>query len=138
MCNLASLSLPSYVINGEFNHQKLYEVTKVVTKNLNKVIDGNFYPVPEAKTSNFRHRPIAIGVQGFADALMMLRLPFESDEARALNREIFETIYFGSMTASMELAKEQGPMRHMKGLLCQKGNSIRFMGGAARSSLELG
>ncbi len=109
VCNLASIALPRFVIDGVFDHQKLFEVTKVITKNLNRVIDGNSYPVPEAKYSNTRHRPIGIGVQGLADAFLMLRLPFESEAAQQLNREIFETIYFGAMTASKDLAKEQGP-----------------------------
>lgn len=115
VCNLASLALPRYVINGKFDHQKLFEVTKVVTRNLNRVIDGNSYPVPEARVSNERHRPIGIGVQGLADVFLMLRLPFESDEARNLNREIFETIYFGAMTASKDLAKELGPYSTYEG-----------------------
>ncbi len=115
VCNLASLSLPRFVINGQFDHQKLFEVTKVVTRNLNRVIDGNSYPVEEAKNSNARHRPVGIGVQGLADVFSMLRLSFESKEARDLNREIFETIYFGSMTASMELAKVEGPYETYEG-----------------------
>lgn len=108
VCNLASIALPRFVIDGVFDHQKLFEVTKVITRNLNRVIDGNSYPVQEAKHSNMRHRPIGIGVQGFADALSILRLPFESEEALKLNREIFETIYYGAMTASKDLAREQG------------------------------
>ena len=108
VCNLASLALPRYVSNEGFDFQKLYEVTKIVTRNLNKIIDGNYYPIPETKTSNDRHRPIGLGVQGLADVFLLLRLPFESEEARKLNKDIFETIYFASMEASMELAKEQG------------------------------
>jgi len=110
VCNLASIALPRFVDekNRTFDHQKLCEVTKVVTRNLNKIIDLNYYPVPEARRSNLRHRPIGIGVQGLADAFILLRYPFESEEARKLNRDIFETIYFASLTASMELAKEQG------------------------------
>ena len=108
VCNLASLALPRYVSSGEFDFQKLYEVTKIVTRNLNKIIDGNYYPIPETKTSNDRHRPIGLGVQGLADVFLLLRLPFESPEARRLNKDIFETIYFASMEASMDLAKEQG------------------------------
>ena len=104
VCNLASLALPRYVSSGGFDFQKLYEVTKIVTRNLNKIIDGNYYPIPETKTSNDRHRPIGLGVQGLADVFLLLRLPFESPEARRLNKDIFETIYF----ASMDLAKEQG------------------------------
>ena len=122
VCNLASLALPMFVTeDGKFDHEKLYEITKVVTKNLNKVIDINYYPVEEAKNSNMRHRPIGIGVQGLADAFIMLRMPFDSEEAKALNREIFETIYFGAMTASMELAKEHGPYETYKGSPVSKG-----------------
>ena len=108
VCNLASLSLPRFVMDGKFNHQKLFEVTGVVARNLNRVIDVNYYPVPEARKSNLRHRPIGIGVQGLADVFMLLRLPFESDGARKLNREIFETIYFAAMTTSKNLAREHG------------------------------
>lgn len=115
VCNLASIALPRFVSNGTFDFQKLYEITKVVTRNLNKVIDGNFYPIPEAKYSNLRHRPVGIGVQGLADVFMMLRLPFESEEARLLNRDIFETIYFGAVTASNELAKQFGPYETFAG-----------------------
>jgi ribonucleoside-diphosphate reductase alpha chain len=109
VCNLASIALPKYVVNGKFDHQKLYEVTQTVTRNLNKIIDINYYPVPEAENSNKRHRPIGIGVQGLADTFAMLRMPFESEEARGLNKDIFETIYFAAMTASMESAKKEGP-----------------------------
>lgn len=108
VCNLASISLPKFVEDGEFNHEKLFEITQVVTRNLNKVIDINYYPVPEAENSNLRHRPIGIGVQGLADAFMLMRMPFDSAEARKLNRDIFETIYFGALTASKDLAKEHG------------------------------
>lgn len=108
VCNLASLALPRFVENGEFNHQRLFEVTQAATKNLNKIIDGNFYPVEEAKRSNFRHRPIGLGVQGLADTFILLRMPFDSDAARQLNKEIFETIYFASLTASKDLAKTNG------------------------------
>jgi ribonucleoside-diphosphate reductase alpha chain len=120
VCNLASLSLPKFVEQGSdgflhFNHQKLFEITKVVTKNLNKIIDLNYYPVPEAELSNKRHRPIGIGIQGLADAFLMMRMPFESDEARRLNEDIHETIYHGAMIASMELAKKEGPYETWKG-----------------------
>jgi ribonucleoside-diphosphate reductase alpha chain len=121
VCNLASLSLPRYVIDGQFDHQKLYEVTKVATKNLNKIIDRNYYPIPEAQKSNMRHRPIGLGVQGLADVFMMLKVPFDSPEAAKLNREIFETIYFAAMTASCELAKEQGSYETFKGSPVSKG-----------------
>jgi ribonucleoside-diphosphate reductase alpha chain len=115
VCNLASLSLPMFVEKGEFNHKKLFDVTKHVTKNLNKVIDRNYYPVQEAENSNMRHRPVGLGVQGLADAFIMLRLPFASDEAKKLNQEIFETIYFAAVTASMELAKLEGPYSSYQG-----------------------
>jgi ribonucleoside-diphosphate reductase alpha subunit len=109
VCNLASMSLPAFVKDGKFDHAHFKEVAKVVTKNLNKVIDVNYYPVEEARNSNMRHRPIGIGVQGFADAALLLRLPFESEGARELNRDIFETLYYGAVEASMELAKRDGP-----------------------------
>jgi ribonucleoside-diphosphate reductase alpha chain len=115
VCNLASLSLPMFVENKQFNHELLFTVTKRVTRNLNKVIDRNYYPVQEAENSNMRHRPIGLGVQGLADAFIMLRLPFTSDEAKKLNQEIFETLYFAAVTASMELAKEEGPYSTFKG-----------------------
>jgi ribonucleoside-diphosphate reductase alpha chain len=115
VCNLASLALPRYIINGEFDHDKLYEVTYQVTLNLNKIIDCNYYPVIEAQNSNLRHRPIGLGVQGLADTFIRLRLPFESEEARQLNKEIFETIYFAAMTASKDLAMQDGPYETFKG-----------------------
>ena len=96
VCNLASIALPMFVKNGEFDHKELFKVTKRVTKNLNKVIDRNYYPIKEAENSNMRHRPIGLGVQGLADAFIMLRLPFTSDEAKKLNQEIFETLIFCS------------------------------------------
>ncbi|BDQ12086.1 MULTISPECIES: ribonucleoside-diphosphate reductase subunit alpha [Sediminibacterium] len=108
VCNLASLALPRFVIDGKFDQQKLYEVTYQVTKNLNKIIDNNYYPIEEARTSNMKHRPIGLGVQGLADVFILLRLPFESELAKLLNKNIFETIYFAAMTASKDLAKEQG------------------------------
>ena len=109
VCNLASISLPMFIENGAFNHQLLFDVTKRVTRNLNTVIDRNYYPVKEAENSNMRHRPVGLGVQGLADAFILLRLPFTSDEAKKLNEEIFETLYFAAVTASMEMAKEEGP-----------------------------
>jgi ribonucleoside-diphosphate reductase alpha chain len=116
VCNLASLALPKYVTEqGTFDHDKLFEVTYQATINLNRIIDGNYYPVPEAKNSNLRHRPIGLGVQGLADAFIMLGFPFESKEARALNREIFETIYYASMTASKDLAIAEGPYESYAG-----------------------
>ena len=122
VCNLASLALPKFVTEeGTFDHDKLFEVTYQATLNLNRIIDNNFYPVEEARNSNMRHRPIGLGVQGLADAFIMLGFPFESEEARALNREVFETIYFASMTASKDLAKVDGPYQTIKGSPVSKG-----------------
>jgi len=120
VCNLASIAIPMFVSEGSdgvkfFDHKKLFKVTKKITKNLDTVIDENFYPVPEAENSNMRHRPVGIGIQGLADAFILLRLPFTSEEAKKLNQEIFETIYFASLTASMELAKEKEPYSSYKG-----------------------
>jgi len=126
VCNLASLALPKYVKANEkgvneFDHAKLYDVTKSATKNLNKIIDVNYYPVPEARNSNLRHRPIGLGVQGLADVFIMLRMPFESPEAQQLNKDIFETIYYASMEASMELAIKEGPYSTWEGSPISKG-----------------
>lgn len=121
VCNLASISLPRFVIDGKFDHQKLFDITYVVTKNLNKIIDVNYYPVPEAKRSNMRHRPIGIGVQGLADAFILMRLPFDSEGARALNRDVFETIYYAAMTASKDLAKIDGAYETFPGSPLSKG-----------------
>jgi len=115
VCNLASLALPKFVTNGRFDHQKLFDVTYVVTKNLNRIIDINYYPVEEARNSNMRHRPIGLGVQGLADTFIMLRMPFESDEAQGLNKDIFETIYFAALTASKDLARKEGPYSSYEG-----------------------
>ena len=115
VCNLASIALPMFIKGKEFDHQELFRVTKRVTKNLNKVIDRNYYPVKEAENSNFRHRPIGLGVQGLADTFIKLRMPFTSDEAKKLNQEIFETLYFAAVTASMEMAKEEGPYQTYEG-----------------------
>ncbi len=115
VCNLASIALPKFVIDGRFDHQKLFEVTKTITYNLNKIIDLNYYPIPEARNSNMRHRPIGIGVQGLADAFIMLRMPFESEEAKGLNKDIFETIYYAALTASMELAQKDGTYESYEG-----------------------
>jgi len=115
VCNLASIALPMFVKDGAFDHQALYDVTVRVTKNLNRVIDRNYYPVIEAQNSNFRHRPVGLGVQGLADTFIMLRLPFTSDEAKKLNQEIFETLYFAAVTASSEEAKREGPYETYKG-----------------------
>ena len=122
VCNLASIALPKFVNKeGVFDHQRLYEITKVVTRNLNKVIDVNYYPIPEARNSNMRHRPIGIGIQGLADTFILLKFPFDSEKAKALNKDISETIYFGAMEASMELAKEHGVYKSFKGSPVSKG-----------------
>ena len=121
VCNLASIALPRFVINGSFDQEKLYEVVYQVTKNLNCIIDQNYYPIEEARRSNLRHRPIGLGIQGLADAFILLRLPFESDLAKLLNKNIFETIYFAAMTASKDLAKEQGPYETFPGSPLSKG-----------------
>lgn len=109
VCNLASVALPKFVKDGEYDHDALFKVVYQMTVNLNRVIDNNYYPVAEARKSNMRHRPIGLGVQGLADAFILLRMPFDSPEARQLNKDIFETIYYASMTASKDLAKEEGP-----------------------------
>jgi ribonucleoside-diphosphate reductase alpha chain len=121
VCNLASIALPMFVKDGGFDHQGLYDVTVRATKNLNKVIDRNYYPVKEAENSNFRHRPIGLGVQGLADTFIKLRMPFTSDEAKALNQEIFETLYFAALTASKDEAKDEGPYESYKGSPISKG-----------------
>ena len=122
VCNLASIALPRFIQPDlTFDHHKLFEITQTITRNLNRIIDINYYPVPEARNSNFRHRPIGIGIQGLADVFITMRYPFESEEAATLNREIFETIYFGAMTASMELAKEHGPYESYAGSPVSKG-----------------
>ena len=115
VCNLASIALPMFVKNGSFDHKELFKVTKRVTKNLNRVIDRNYYPVKEAENSNMRHRPIGLGVQGLADTFILMRLPFTSDRAKKLNQEIFETLYFAAVTASMEEAKIEGSYSTYKG-----------------------
>jgi ribonucleoside-diphosphate reductase alpha chain len=121
VCNLASIALPMFIKDGAFDHQALFDVTVRVTKNLNRVIDRNFYPVKEAENSNFRHRPIGLGVQGLADTFILLRLPFTSDEAKQLNQDIFETLYYAAVTASAEEAKKEGPYQSYKGSPISKG-----------------
>ncbi|CAD6500181.1 BgTH12-04284 [Blumeria graminis f. sp. triticale] len=137
VCNLASLALPTYVdsTNGTYNFLKLHEVCQVVVKNLNKIIDVNYYPVPEARTSNFRHRPIAIGVQGLADTFLALRLPFESPEAKHLNKQIFETIYHAALTSSAELAKNLGTYETYEGSPASKGELQYDMWGVTPTDL---
>merc|ERR1712039_422626 len=123
VCNLASIALPAFVKSTEqtYDFQRLYEVTKVATKNLNKVIDRNYYPVPQARNSNMKHRPIGLGVQGLADAFLMMKLPFESEPARRLNEDIFETIYFAACESSCELAEKEGPYETYCGSPASKG-----------------
>ena len=115
VCNLASLALPKFVTNGQFDFEKLLEITRVVTRNLNKVIDINYYPIPEARNSNMRHRPIGLGVQGLADAFILMGLPFDSEGAKQLNKDIFETIYFAAVTESCNQAEKHGPYETFKG-----------------------
>ena len=121
VCNLASLALPRFVNEGKFDFDKLYEVTYQAARNLNRIIDNNYYPIEEAKRSNLRHRPIGLGVQGLADVFILLRLPFESDLAKMLNKNIFETIYFAAMTASKDMAIEQGAYETFAGSPLSKG-----------------
>ena len=120
-CTLASIGLPTFVENGVFNYTKLLEVSKVITRNLDKIIDKNFYPIPETELSNQRHRPIGIGVQGLADVYMKLNIAFDSPEATRTNKEIFATIYYGAMSASIELAKNYGTYSTYKGSPISKG-----------------
>jgi len=123
VCNLASIALPKFVDmeNGNFDHEKLYEVTYHATGNLNRVIDVNYYPVKEAENSNMRHRPIGLGVQGLADTFAMLKMPFDSDQARVLNRDIFETIYYAACSASLDLAKQDGAYSSFAGSPASQG-----------------
>jgi len=136
VCNLASIALPMFIKNGEFDHEELFRVTKQVTVNLNRVIDRNYYPVPEAENSNMRHRPVGLGVQGLADAFIMLRLPFTSDKAKQLNQDIFETLYFAAVTASMEEAEKEGPYQSYKGSPMSKGEFQHNMWGIKDEELS--
>ena len=136
VCNLASISLPMFVKNNSFDHKELFKVTKRVTKNLNKVIDRNYYPVKEAENSNFRHRPIGLGVQGLADTFIKLRMPFTCDDAKTLNQEIFETIYFAALTASMEEAIKEGAYKSYKGSPISKGEFQHNMWGIKDDELS--
>ena len=136
VCNLASIALPMFIKDGAFDHQGLYDVTVRATKNLNKVIDRNYYPVKEAENSNFRHRPIGLGVQGLADTFIKLRLPFTSDEAKTLNQEIFETLYFAAVTASKDMAKDEGPYESYKGSPISKGEFQHNLWGIKDSELS--
>ena len=135
VCNLASIALNKFVKDDlTYDHQKLYEITKVITKNLNKVIDVNYYPVEEARNSNLRHRPIGIGVQGLADTFILMRQSFDSPEAKKLNSEIFETIYFAAMESSMEIAQKEGPYKTYEGSPVSKGIFQFDMWGVAPDS----
>jgi len=135
VCNLASIALNKFVKDDlTYDHQKLYEITKVITRNLNKVIDVNYYPVEEAKNSNLRHRPIGIGVQGLADTFILMRQSFDSPEAKQLNAEIFETIYFAAMESSMEIAQKEGPYKTYEGSPVSKGIFQFDMWGVVPSS----
>ena len=136
VCNLASIALPMFVKDGKFDHQGLFDVTIRVTKNLNRVIERNYYPVKEAENSNFRHRPIGLGVQGLADTFIMLRLPFTSEKAKELNQEIFETLYFAAVTASAEEAKKDGPYETYKGSPMSKGEFQHNMWGIKDEELS--
>ena len=141
VCNLASIAIPMFVEEDKegvkfFNHKKLLKVTKKVTRNLDTVIDRNYYPVKEAENSNVRHRPIGLGIQGLADAFIMLRLPFTSDEAKKLNQEIFETIYFAAVTSSMEMAKLKEPYSTFKGSPMSKGEFQFNMWGVSEDDLS--
>jgi ribonucleoside-diphosphate reductase alpha chain len=121
VCNLASIALPRFLENARFDHQKLFEVTCKIVESMNRVIDGNYYPTEPTRNSNLKHRPIGLGVQGLADLLIMLRYPFESDAARKLNREIFETIYYAAMKASVDLARKEGPYESFPGSPLSRG-----------------
>jgi ribonucleoside-diphosphate reductase alpha chain len=134
VCNLASIALPKFTKDGHFDHDKLYEITYHLTGNLNRIIDLNYYPVPEARKSNMRHRPIGLGIQGLADVFMELRMPFESPEARQLNTEIFETIYFAALSASKDLAKKHGHYETFPGSPASKGILQPDMWGVTPSS----
>ena len=141
VCNLASIAIPMFIEENEegekfFNHQRLYEVTKKITRNLDTVIDRNYYPIKEAENSNFRHRPIGLGIQGLADAFIMLRMPFTSDEAKLLNKEIFETIYFAAVTSSMEIAKAKEPYSTFKGSPMSEGEFQFNLWGVSEDSLS--
>ena len=121
VCNLASIGLPTFVENGTFNYNKLQEVAGVITHNLNKVIDVNYYPTEKTRVSNLRHRPIGIGVQGLADVFMLLNIPFYSDEAREINKRIFETIYYGALSKSSDLAAIDGKYETYEGSPASQG-----------------
>ncbi len=136
VCNLASIALPMFFEDGEFNHQKLYDVTYKVVRNLNRVIDRNYYPIPEAKNSNMRHRPVGLGIQGLADTFIKLRLPFTSPEAKQLNKDIFETLYFAALQSSKDIAKQDGPYETFAGSPVSQGTFQYQMWGLTDSDLS--
>jgi len=141
VCNLASIAIPMFIEQDEkgnkfFNHQRLFNVTKKITRNLDTVIDRNYYPVKEAENSNFRHRPIGLGIQGLADAFIMLRMAFTSDEAKKLNEEIFETIYFAAVTSSMEIAKAKEPYSTYEGSPISQGEFQFNLWGVSEDELS--
>ncbi|KAJ7108496.1 ribonucleotide reductase [Mycena epipterygia] len=135
VCNLASVSLPSCISDGKYDFQKLHDITKVVAFNLNRIIDVNYYPIPEARRSNMRHRPIGVGVQGLADTFQCLRIPFDSTAAKELNQQIFETIYHGALEASAEMAETDGPYETFQGSPASFGQLQYDMWGVTPSSL---
>nr|GAT44768.1 predicted protein [Mycena chlorophos] len=135
VCNLASIALPSFISNGEYDFQRLHDIAKVVTRNLNRIIDVNYYPIPETRTSNMRHRPIGVGVQGLADVFLAMRMPFESPAAKELNAKIFETIYHGAAEASMELAMRDGPYETFQGSPASQGQLQFDLWGVTPSDL---
>ncbi|GJE97127.1 ribonucleoside-diphosphate reductase alpha subunit [Phanerochaete sordida] len=135
VCNLASIALPSFIENGKYNFQKLHDITKVIAYNLNRIIDVNYYPIPEARRSNMRHRPIGVGVNGLADAFMALRMPFDSDEARQLNKQIFETIYHAAVEASSDIAERDGPYETYEGSPASQGRLQFDLWGVTPSDL---
>ncbi|KAJ6486511.1 ribonucleotide reductase alpha subunit [Mycena vitilis] len=135
VCNLASIALPSFISNGKYDFQHLHDITKVVARNLNRIIDINYYPIPETRRSNMRHHPIGVGVQGLADVFLALRMPFESPAAKELNQQIFETIYHGALEASAELAEKEGPYETYQGSPASQGELQYDMWGVTPSSL---
>jgi ribonucleoside-diphosphate reductase alpha chain len=141
VCNLASISIPMFVSEGKdgkkfFDHKRLFTVTKKVIRNLDTVIDRNYYPVKEAENSNLRHRPVGLGIQGLADAFILLRMPFTSDEAKKLNQDIFETLYFAAVTSSMEIAKAKEPYSTYKGSPISQGEFQFNMWGVKEEDLS--
>lgn len=137
VCNLASLALPSFIDTktSKYDFQKLHDVAKVVAFNLNRIIDVNYYPVPEAHKSNMRHRPIGIGVQGLADTFMALHMPFDSEAAKILNVQIFETIYHAAVEASCDIAETDGPYETFQGSPASEGKLQFDLWGVTPSSL---